>query len=29
MKWKKAATREKDLKDIVLIEEFLAKNKEV
>jgi hypothetical protein len=28
LKWKKAAAREKDLKDIVLIEEFLAKNKE-
>ena len=25
MKWKKAAAREKDLKDIILIEEFLAK----
>ncbi|MGD1003690.1 MAG: hypothetical protein ABR884_03920 [Minisyncoccia bacterium] len=27
LKWKKAAAREKDLKDIVLIEEFLAKQK--
>ena len=25
LKWKKAAAREKDLKDIVLIEKFLAK----
>jgi hypothetical protein len=28
LKWKKAVAREKDLKDIVLIEGFLAKNKE-
>jgi len=28
LKWKKVAAREKDLKDIVLIEKFLVKNKE-